>query len=309
MTITNASELKDCVSYLGLAEFDFDQYEVRKYRVIIPFLASGINFIFGNLFQVLSPWSFPGNFPLSMSFLVVNNVLIALAGVFVFRYVHTYTNRIFPAFIGLVSFLTCRWTGFIAGLPLVDSLYVLVLTMVLLGIRTRNKPLIIFSIFLGPWAKEAFIFIAPIIFFYAGIPKKQQLLLFVLSGILVFTARILIDYYSGTQQMASIGESFSHFGDILISLKRLFSLHGLYELFSVTGFWILLIVPAIIKKSLGVYLKRLDIFVWWYIAAVMLQVFLSTDVARMLYLLTPVLAVLWGIILNDLKFLTKFRLT
>jgi uncharacterized protein YybS (DUF2232 family) len=71
----------------------------------------------------------------------------------------------------------------------------------------------------------------------------------------------------------------------------------------------LLIVPAIVKKSLGVYLKRLDIFVWWYIAAVMLQVLLSTDVARMLYLLTPVFAVLWGIILNDLKFLTKYRLT
>ena len=303
ISITDASELKDCVSYLGLAEFDFDQYEVRKYRVIVPFLASFLNFLLGDVFQALSPWSFAGDFPISMSFLIVNNLIMALAGVLVFKYVFSHTQRFLPALIGLISLLTCRWTGFIAGLPLVDSLYLLVLVMVLLGLKTRDNKLIIAAIFLGPWAKEAFIFIAPIIFFYSGVSRKKQILLFLLSGILVFSARFSIDVYSQTSQMAAIEEDFMHFGEIPTSLKRLFSFHGLYEVFSVTGFWILLIIPALMKKSLITYLQRFKAFEWWFVAAVILQVLLSTDLARMLYLLTPVLAVLWGVIISDLKIL------
>lgn len=305
MSVTDASEIKDCVSYLGLAEFDFDQYEVRKYRVIVPFLASLINFLFGDVFQNLSPWSFAGDFPISMSFLIVNNVILALTGVLVFKYVFSHTQKFFPALLGLISLLTCRWTGFIAGLPLVDSLYLFVLVMVLLGLKTQNNKLIIASIFLGPWAKEAFIFIAPIIFFYSHLPKKKQVILFLLSGILVFSARFLIDYFSDASQMASLKEDFMHFGEIPVSLRRLFSFHGLYEVFSVTGFWILLILPALLKKSLITYVQRFKAFEWWFVAAVILQVLLSTDVARMLYLLTPVLAVLWGIIIADLDVLKK----
>ncbi|MFW5889792.1 MAG: hypothetical protein ACOCTO_00215 [Marinilabiliaceae bacterium] len=303
MSITEIAELRDCVSYLGLAEFDFDQYEVRKYRVIVPFLASFLDFLFGDLFQVLAPWSFSGDFSISMSFLIVNNVILALTGVLVFKYVFAHTQRFLPALLGLISLLTCRWTGFVAGLPLVDSLYLFVLVMVLLGLKTRDKKLIIASIFLGPWAKEAFIFIAPIIFFYSELPKKRQILFFLLSGILVFSARFLIDYYSNASQMASLKEDFMHFGEIPVSLQRFFSLHGLYEVFSVTGFWVLLVIPALVKKSFTLYLKRFKAYEWWFIAAVMLQVFLSTDLARMMYLLTPVLAVLWGIIISDLNLL------
>jgi len=309
MSITDVLEMKDCVSYLGLAEFDFDQYEVRKYRVIVPFLASFLNFLLGDVFQALSPWSFTGDFSVSMSFLIVNNVILALTGVLVFKYVFSHTQKLLPALIGLISLLTCRWTGFIAGLPLVDSLYLFVLVMVLLGLKTRNNKLIIASVFLGPWAKEAFIFIAPIIFFYSDVPKKKQVLLFLLSGILVFSARFLIDYYSNASQLASLKEDFMHFGDIPVSLQRLFSFHGLYEIFSVTGFWVLLIIPSLMKKSFINCLKRFNAYEWWFMAAVILQVLLSTDLARMLFLLTPVLAALWGIIIADFKFLKNVDLT
>src|SRR5687767_11158232 len=63
----------DLGNYLGLAEFDFDQSPVRKYRVIIPFLAAAVNFVLGPLFSALEPDTFPGpDFSMCMSFFVVN---------------------------------------------------------------------------------------------------------------------------------------------------------------------------------------------------------------------------------------------
>lgn len=299
MDVTTATDNKDCLTYLGLAEFDFDQYPVRKYRIIIPFVASAIDYLFGSVFDYLAPWTFSGDFSMGMSFLIINNLLFALAGVFVFRYVYNSTGQILASFVGLISVLTCRWTGFLAGLPLVDSLYFLVLVMALLGLKTRNVKLILWSIFLGPWAKESFIFIAPIIFFYAPIKKEKQILYFFISGILVFTSRFLIDYHSGASTMAAFEEDFDHFNNIAVSLGRLFSFHGLYEVFSVTGFWVLLLVPAILRETAKKHLLTLRGFEWWYVVSVLFQAVISTDIARMLFLLTPVLALLWGRIVSD----------
>jgi hypothetical protein len=234
-----------------------------------------------------------------MSFLIVNNLFLALTGVMVFKYVYAHSGQVFASFIGLVSFLTCRWTGFIAGLPLVDSFYILVLSMVLLGFKTRNRQLLIATIFLGPWAKEAFLFIAPIIFFYAPVKKSKQILYFLISGVLVFSSRFLIDYYNNTSGLAALGEDLNHFANFMVSFKRLFSFHGVYEIFSVTGVWIVLLIPALVFGKLKAYLRSFHGFEWWYIASVVLQALISTEIARMLYLLTPVLAVLWARVVSD----------
>ncbi|WP_462317844.1 hypothetical protein [Marinilabilia sp.] len=299
MDVTTATDNVDCVTYLGLAEFEFDQYEVRKYRILVPFIASGLDYLFGGVFDYLAPWTFEGDFSMGMSFLIINNLLFSLAGVFVFRYIHHLTGHLFASFAGVISVLTCRWTGFLAGLPLVDSFFFLILVMVLLGLRTRNLRLILWSVFLGPWAKESFIFIAPIIFFYAPLKKKKQILYFLVSGILVFTSRFLIDYYSGASSIAAIEEDFDHFNNIAVSLRRLFSFHGLYEVFSVTGFWVLLLIPAILNRNLKTHLLSLRGFEWWYMVSVLFQAIISTEIARMLFLLTPLLALVWARIISD----------
>jgi len=298
--IVNATEGNDTVSYLGLFNFDFNQYSVRKYRIIVPFAARLVHTIFGGVFTKLAPDSFPGDFAVGMSFLVVNNLIMALFGVFVFRFISNYCSWILASLVGLLSMLTCRWTAVIAGLPLVDSLYLLVLAMVLVGLKEKNKKLLIISIFLGPWAKESFIFIAPIIFFYAPIKKVKQVLFFAISGALVFSARYYIDTISGTDVAGTMQENFSHFGSIWYSLKRLFSFHGVYEVFSVTGFWILLVIPVLIKKVFLKSVKKFEPFVLWYIVSVLFQAILSTDIARMLFMLTPVFAALWAVFLEQI---------
>ena len=92
-------------------------------------------------------------------------------------------------------------------------------------------------------------------------------------------------------------ENLSHFGSILYSLKRLFSFHGVYEFFSITGFWILLIIPAFAQRIFLKTVARFDFFVFWFVVSVFFQAILSTDIARMLYMLTPVLAAFWAMII------------
>ncbi|MBN2736044.1 MAG: hypothetical protein JXR70_03625 [Spirochaetales bacterium] len=299
MDMITAADNPDSITYLGIAELDFNQSEIRRYRVIIPFLAGFINFIFGNLFDALAPWTFKGDFSLSISFLIVNNLLMALTGVFVFKYVYFHTRHFLSSTLGLISFLTCRWTGILAGTPLVDSLFIFILVLVLLGLKTNNRQMLIFSIFLGPWAKESFIFIAPIIFFYAPIKKTRMVLLFLISGILVFSGRFIIDSLSDTPPLLALGKDFRHLTYILSGFKRLFSFHGLYEVFSVTGFWVLLIVPAALNRKVKSYLTDFKGYEWWFLVSVVFQALISVEIARMLFMLTPVLAVLWAKVFKD----------
>ena len=123
----------DLRTYLGLANFEFDQNETRKYRVIIPFLAAGVNYVFGPFFSVMEPHTFPGpDFSLCLSFLLVNCTCMALFGVLVYRLCKAFGVSVLAAIIGLLSALTCRWASYLAGLPLVDSLYMGVIGMTLL---------------------------------------------------------------------------------------------------------------------------------------------------------------------------------
>jgi len=87
----------------------------------------------------------------------------------------------------------------------------------------------------------------------------------------------------------------AHLHEIPISLKRLFSVHGLYEIFSVTGFWCLLLIPAVIYKKLPLIINRIDAYLGWFIVSVVVHALLSTELARMLMLALPVLAVVWAL--------------
>lgn len=200
--------------------------------------------------------------------------------------------------IGLLSMLTCRWTSYIAGLPLVDSLYMVVIVMTLLGIKTNNPKMLILAIFIGPWAKESFIFIAPLIFFFSKINKWKQVLLFAISGLLVFSFRYYFDKFSNTPIDLSLKASFETFESITISLKRLFSFHGVYEVVSIFGIWGILII-GLFNKDIRIYLKqKTTLCMVLFLCIVLFQALLSTDLARMFYIGIPVIAI-WVSLISD----------
>ena len=293
-------ECTDCQTYLSLAKGDFDQSPVRRYRIIIPALAGSLNMVAEKVITpALMPATSPDDFSLHLSFLIVNSLLMALFALLVYKLTLSWTTEI-AALIALLALLTCRWTAIFTGWPLTDTLYLVTIALALLGIREKNSTYILISIILGPWAKESYIFLAPLIFIYAPVKKWKITLWFIISGTLVFAFRYLLDHFSGSSFMEGLTAGPTHFEYISTSLRRLFSFHGLYELFSVTGIWVLLFLllagkGAKARKIFG----SLPPYMLWYIPVVFIQMLLSTDIARMFYLIMPLLVVIYAIIIDN----------
>lgn len=95
----------------------------------------------------------------------------------------------------------------------------------------------------------------------------------------------------------------SHIFDMIPkSLDRLFSFHGLYEVLSIGGIWNLIIIGGLVMKKYRLVLKNHLSHMWWLLVVVVLiQALLSYELARMFYLLTPILAVVVAIIFDGLS--------
>lgn len=294
----------DLKTYLGLANFDFDQSPIRKYRVIIPFLAFGVNYLLGPVFSGIAPVSFPGpDFSMCMSFLIVNCVFMSVFGMLVYHLCKEFGASRLAAIIGLLSVLTCRWTSYYAGLPGVDSLYLVVAAMTLLGIKTKNSRLVLLAIFIGPWAKESFIFIAPLIFFFSSINKWKQLILFAVSGILVFSFRYYLDIYSHATIGLGLKSDFAHLNNMIVSLKLLFSFKGIYEIISVFGVWGLLFIFVLNSRVRMALKQTITLYLLVFLFIVLFHIIISSDIARMLYIATPVFAIWFSTITDKIIYI------
>jgi hypothetical protein len=292
----------DIQNYLAMAQMDFDQSPVRRYRIIIPLLAGLIHFMIGWCFDAFHPWSFEGDFSLCFSFLLINTVIMSVAMVIIYKLCKSFQTGFWFCTLAVIAVLSSRWSSELAGLPLVDSLYFLSMALALFGLKTKQNAYIIASIWIGPWAKEAFIFIVPLILIVANTKRLLLIKHLIFSGILVFSFRFIFDYNLGHPLMSSIREDFSSFDSIGISMQRLFSFHGLYDLFSVVGFWLLIPLFAIFRnKALFASLYSGNSVLFnSYLIIVMFQALLSTDLSRMFYLAIPVMAVWIAISLNVL---------
>ncbi len=297
------SQTKDCYTYLGLAQFDFDQSPVRRFRVIIPFAAAALNKVFGGIFSKLAPSYFRGDFGLPFSFFVINISLMSYYGVLIYRYCKAYGLPTVISILGLLVMLTCRYTSYTAALPMVDSLFCVVVAMVLLGIKEQHAAMLITAIFLGPFAKEAFIFIAPLIFFYSHIDKRKLIAYFLLSGILVFTYRYVYERYAPAQVVDGLRADLYHFYLIPTYAKTLLSGMGLYKMASNLFVWLAVPVAAyvFIPGYLKAAAKRVEGIWLWFMASVVLQMVLSGSLERMFYISMPVLCLWVAATANELK--------
>lgn len=286
------SPVPDIESYLGLAKFDFDQSPIRRYRFIVPFLAACLNFVLEPIFSILKPYDFSGNdFSICMSFLIVNCCIFSLFGVYLYKLCFLFSSSVLGSLFGILCILTCRWTGDLTGTPVVDSFYILILTLLIYGIAAKKNLFVIVAILLGPWAKESFVFMVPLIFFFAPINRIKQIALLFLSGILVFSFRYYIDVIYGFQIIESLESDTSHIFRFSESLKRLFSFHGLYEILSITGIWSLLFLFLIRREMRQFVSKNTPLYLYVYLVIVMIHALISTELARMFYLASPVLAI------------------
>lgn len=298
----NLLHFPDCTTYLGLAHFDFAQSPVRRYRVIVPFAAAALNFLFGRVFTSFSPSYFNHEYSLAFSFFVVNVSLTALFGLLVYRYCKAFDCSRTSALIGTLAMLTCRYTIYMAALPLVDSLFCVIIALALLGIKEKNTGMLLWAILLGPFAKEAFVFIAPLVFFFSHIEKKKQVLCFVISGAIVFTYRFLYDHYAPLPSGSGLDADMSHLPNIIHNLPKLFSVGTLFKILMNVGFWALVpVLVFLISKARGMFVvKALDKYLFWFVLTVIVQMLLSGSMERMFYLAMPVVCVVVALSVDEL---------
>jgi hypothetical protein len=296
-------QFPDAATYLGIANGDFDQTPVRRYRILIPFLARALDLITAGLFENLSPTYYQGEFSLRFSFFLVNLCIMAWFCSLVYRYCTSFGFSRSGAILGTAAVVTSRYTIYFAALPLIDSLISVVTALVLLGIKTGNKKMLVFAIFLGPLARESFIFIAPLIVFFGRIPALRQVLYFTLSGMLALIVRITIDHYYPLTTISWLQADANHFLNIQENLPLLFSWYGLYKVLINMGLWLLLPLTAFFLKRdflKGIFNGQTACLLMFLIS-VLIQMLLSGSMERMFYPLLMVFAVVICASINVLR--------
>lgn len=281
----------DCFTYNGVAEFKFDQKNgVRRYRIIVPMLASAIDRIAGDFIDSTKPRYFYGDFSIPVSFFIVNLVFFCLYGVVIYRFCNSFGVGAVAVIIGLLVMLTCRWTSYLAATPMVDSLYCLLTAAVLWALRTNNNRLLVLTVFLGPFAKEAFIFFLPVIFFHARMPKLRLLLYIALSGLVVIVYRYLYEHYSGLPQHSGALADINQINYLKRYWYRWLSPRELYKLVFNINVWILipLYCALFLNKDFRAICKKIPSYAWWFAGAVFVHM-LFGGYDRHFYLAMPVI--------------------
>lgn len=288
------AESPDIQTYLGLAQFDFEQSAVRKYRILVPFLAAALDFLLHPVIDLFKPWSFDQDFSLCFCFLFINSTIMATAILFLYKLCRQYELSAKSALLGIAVALSSRWTYEISALPLVDGLYFCCTVFCLYGLLFKNKIILGLGILIGPWSKESFLFFIPLYIYLAYPSIKKLFIQIVLSGIIVFLFRYLFDLYTGNGPLKSLEEDLGAIKTIPESISRLLSLHGLYELVSVPGLFLLLISVTWLKnrQAFQQFFKGNKNWIPVYFIIVLFHALLSMDIGRMFYLSIPVF-VLW----------------
>jgi hypothetical protein len=293
----------DTRSYLSVARGEFRGTSItRRYRVLVPAAAALAAWPLERVYARIWPQRATQDWPLRLGFYLVNTLLLAAAGLVMFRTCLLYGATPAAALLALVAVLTSRWAVYLAGLPLVDSLYVLVFALGFYAARSGSRLALVVCILLGPHAKESFVFLAPwlLLFGQRALRWPWQLMWLVLSGSLAYGVRHWIDGQAGAAPQESVQNALNHVENISYSLHRLFSVKGVGEIFSIFGFFTLVLMLGLRggKASTKHWLFPLGWASLWLAIVVVVHMLLSSELARMGYLFAPVFAVAFSLILT-----------
>jgi hypothetical protein len=291
----------DTRSYLRLAAGRADSVSItRRYRVLVPaaagLLARPVAVVYGRIW----PQRPAGEWPRRFAFFLVNCVLLSAAGATWWR-----AARLAGAGAGagagavgvaLLAVLSSRWAEYAAGLPLTDSLYLLVFGLGYYAWRRGPGAgwAVAVALLLGPLAKESFVFLLPWLAWYGRPALGWRGQALALAGGLVALAAVhyFIDKAAGAAPTESVSNALAHVENITYSLRRAASPKGLGELMSIFGLFTLPVLVALLRpagrRTLAPVLGAAEAAMLLVVAIHML---LSGDLGRMGYLFAPVFTV------------------
>jgi hypothetical protein len=292
----------DTRSYLSLARGEFRGVSItRRYRVVVPAVAAAVAWPLERVYARIWPQRAATDWPLRLGFYVVNTLILAAAALFMFRSAVLLGASPGAAALAVLAVLCSRWAVYIAGLPLVDSLYMLVFALAFYGAYSGSGWALAVCILLGPQAKESCVIIAPmhLVFGHRALPWPRQLVLLALAGALAYGVRHWIDLRVGAAPQESVTNALDHLHNLAYSLRRLLSVKGAGEIFSIFGFfW--LVVLAGFRGDASRKLRQIPPGwgAWALVAVVVVHMLLSGDLGRMGYLGASVFAVAFARVLT-----------
>ena len=304
----------DTRSYLRMASGRFDSVSVtRRYRVLVPRAAAVVAAPIARVFACIWPLRPAGQWPLRFAFYVVNCLLLGVAGACWFNAARQAGAAPTATALAMLAVLSSRWAEYAAGLPLTDSLYLLVFGLGYYAVRRGPGGgwALVMALLLGPLAKESFVFLLPWLLWFGRPALAWSRQLVVLAGglALLFIIHQLIDSRLGVPASQSVTNALSHFDNLRYSLHRAASPKGLGELLSIFGLFTLIPPLALVLQrrtavapSIFSTLGSADIGL---LAVVGVHMLLSGDLGRMGYLAAPAFCTLLALVFTHWRRLLR----
>ncbi|TVT37880.1 hypothetical protein FNT36_22230 [Hymenobacter setariae] len=284
----------DTRSYLRLAAGRFDSVNVtRRYRVLVPAAAGILAQPIARVYGKIWPQRPAGEWPRRFAFFLVNCALLGAAGATWWRAARLAGASTGAVGVALLAVLSSRWAEYIAGLPLVDSLYLLVFGLSYYAWRRGPGAgwAVAAALLVGPLAKESFVFLLPWLGWYGrrALGWRGQLAALAVGVAALGAVHYFIDTAAGAAHTDTITNALAHRENILYSLRRAASPKGLGELLSIFGLFTL---PVLLALGRPAGRRALAPVLGWaealLFAVVVVHMLLSSELGRMGYLFAPV---------------------
>lgn len=284
----------DTRSYLRLAAGRFDSVNVtRRYRVLVPAVAGALAQPIAGVYGKIWPQRPAGEWPRRFAFFLVNCGLLGAAGATWWRAARLAGASAGAVAVALLAVLSSRWAEYIAGLPLVDSLYLLVFGLGYYAWRRGPGAgwAVASTLLIGPLAKESFAFLLPWLLWFGrrALGWRGQLAALAAGVAALVAVHYVVDKAAGVPHTDTLTNALAHAENITYSLRRAASPKGLGELLSIFGLFTLPVLLALARPDgRRVLAPVLGAAEAWLLAVVVAHMLLSSELGRMGYLFAPV---------------------
>jgi hypothetical protein len=293
---------EDAHSYMKMAQGDFQHLSMtHQYRFIAPaiagLIAQPIDLVYSKIWTERSgiEWS------VRLSFFIENVLLMAIIGLFLFRLARNEGVSFWYALVAMIFLLTNRWGIDNAALPLVEALYLLCVVLLAFSIQTNSLWLQLFAVFLGCFAKEAFVFELPVLLLFSQQSKLKLVAGIVFTGIIVWTTRYYINQVVGASYPQEIANFTRHFYNIETNLLGALKPKGWFETFSAVGLGGVFILYGLFNKEIRLTaFRQIPAWAWAIGLSAVVQGSLG-EWGRMLYYACPLYVLLIAKVLQFVK--------
>jgi hypothetical protein len=310
------SHSSDTRSYLRMAAGRFDSVRItHRYRVLVPAAAAIVAVPVAKLYARVWPQRPAGLWPLRFAFYLVNCLLLAAAAACWFNTARGAGALPLATALAMLAVLTSRWAVYGAGLPLTDSLYLLVISLAYYAIRRGSGGAwsLALALLFSSLAKESFVFLLPWLFWFGrpalSWPKQAMALAVGLTALVA--VHHWVDAHIGIVTDQSVSNALEHIDNIAYSIRRAASPKGLGELLSIFGFFVFIPPLAFWLQKRGRNALQPSVFATLgateigLSAAVAIHMLLSGDLGRMGYLTAPAFCVLLALSFTHWQRLAK----